>query len=100
NRPTRWPRPSGSPGGTNSIPDTTTGKERVMHAMRRTVVVATLLALLGVVASFDVSLANDGGAVAQQPEHRLGDGRFAGTVPADQPAGPGGGRGGERGGGG
>jgi hypothetical protein len=57
--------------------------------MRRTVVVATLLALLGVVASFDVSLANDGGAVAQQPEHRLGDGRFAGTVPADQPAGHG-----------
>jgi hypothetical protein len=38
---------------------TTSGKEHDMHAMRRTVVVATLLVLLGLVASFEVPVSND-----------------------------------------
>jgi hypothetical protein len=43
----------------SSTGGTTGGKENAMHARRRTVVVATLLVLLGLVASLEVSVSND-----------------------------------------
>jgi hypothetical protein len=43
----------------SSTGGTTSGRENGMHALRRTVAVATLLVLLGLVAGFGVSVAND-----------------------------------------